>query len=103
MRTSEQVESLLKNLPETRNSDKALLVAYMQRAGMELNDRQIAMYHELPSAETITRVRRELQEQGKYPASEKVDKARFNKYKHVRENVVQAKDVQSLLDWADGR
>lgn len=87
MTEAERVEAILKAVPKTRDSDKELLIIYCQKAGLELTDRQIAKLRQMPSSDTITRIRRKLQEQGKYPASESVNNARYEKYKSVRENI----------------
>lgn len=61
---------------------------YMQKFGMELTDKQVELFKRMPSAESITRARRNIQEQGKYIASNTVDKYRFDRYmnfKHERE------------------
>lgn len=59
----------------------------MQKSGLDLTPAQVQKIRDLPAFETITRVRRVLQEQGKYPASEEVEQARFEKYKNVRNNI----------------
>ncbi len=87
MNDTQRVEAILKAVPKTRDSDKELQIIYWQKAGLELTDRQIAKLRQMPSSDTITRIRRKLQEQGKYPASESVNNARYEKYKSVRENI----------------
>ena len=84
MKLTEQVESILKYDKESRDSDKRLLVIYMQKAGMNLSDAQIDKFRDMPSMESITRARRILQEQGKYEATEEVDNARFEKYQEAK-------------------
>lgn len=81
MKTSERVENILRASNDARNSDRELLIIYMQKSGMDLTDEQIEIFRKMPSAETITRIRRQLQEQGKYPASEKVQEERYQKFK----------------------
>lgn len=85
MNTAQRVENILRAVPRTRNSDTELLLIFMQKSGMELSDRQVAKFKQLPSAETITRVRRKLQEEGKYPASKAVEDERFNKFNNWRD------------------
>lgn len=99
MNVTQRVEAILKAVPATRDSDTELLIIYMQKAGMELSDRQIAKFKQLPSMETIRRIRQKLQEQGKYPASKAVDKARFEKYRKVRGSIPQNPEVENLLSW----
>lgn len=87
MRTSEQVEAILQHDAPSRSDDKRLLIIYMQKAGMELTPRQIEKFRLLPAFETITRVRRELQEQGKYKARPEVEQARYNKFKEAKDTI----------------
>ena len=87
MKISERVENILKVSHAARNSDKDLIVIYMQKSGMELTPKQIKVFKEMPSTETIRRVRQQLQEQGKYEADEEVNEMRYKKFKSVRENI----------------
>lgn len=92
MKVVDQVENILKASHKARNSDKELLIIYMQKFGLELTPRQVELFKEMPSTETIRRVRQQLQMEGKYPASEEVDNARFEKYKEV-------KDQPEAISW----
>ena len=88
MKINRQVENILSVSHRARNDDKELLIIYMQKFGMELTDKQVELFKHMPSAESITRARRNIQEQGKYVASDAVDKHRFDRYmnfKHERE------------------
>ena len=87
MKIQEQVENILKVSRKARNSDKILLLIYMKKAGMELTPAQETKFLELPSFETITRVRRDLQERGIYEASEEIQELRFKKYKEVKQGI----------------
>lgn len=69
----------------------------MQKSGMELSPRQKQVFRDMPSAETITRVRRQLQEQGKYPAEEEVDNGRFDKYQQMKHKTPQD-EVDDILE-----
>ena len=84
MKLTEQVENILRVSKKARNSDKELLIIYMQKSGMNLSDAQIDKFKDMPSMESITRARRILQEQGKYEATEEVDEARFEKYQEAK-------------------
>lgn len=84
MNTKERVENLLKASVKARNSDIELLILYMQKSGMELSEKQIEIFRKMPSAETITRIRRKLQEEGKYEASDAVNQARYDKMKEYQ-------------------
>jgi|SRR5208283_1195708 len=79
------VENLLIAYPEYRSSDKDLLIAYMTEyfdLRKELNTsknphatlKEIIMA--MPSFESITRARRDLQEDGSYPAEKHVQEER---------------------------
>lgn len=85
MRISQQVENILAVSRKARNSDRELLLIYFQKAGMELSEKQIAIFRDMPSTETIRRTRQQIQMEGKYPADQEVDVARFNKYKEMRQ------------------
>lgn len=97
MKISQQIENILKLVPATRDSDKELLIIYMQKSGMELTNKQIKLFKEMPSTETIRRTRQSLQEQGKYQASPEVDRARFEKFKQVRSEITD-KSPEELLE-----
>lgn len=84
MKVSERVENILKASHAARNSDRELQIIYMQKAGLELTPKQIELFRKLPSMETIRRTRQSLQEQGKYPADEAVDNARFEKFRKMK-------------------
>lgn len=53
---------------------------------MDLSARQVEIFRDMPAFESITRARRILQEQGKYPASKEVDEARFKKFQEARQS-----------------
>lgn len=95
MTTAQRVEYILKASHKARNSDKELIKIYLYKAGLELTPAQIDKLMSLPSFETITRVRRKLQEQGKYPASEEVNEARYNKFKSITNNMATADAPQA--------
>ncbi|MCX7951041.1 MAG: hypothetical protein N2594_03735 [Clostridiales bacterium] len=70
-----QVEFILNNYPETRNDDKRL-TAYVLKEFYKVNSIDDIYKPEVPSLESIRRCRQKLQEQGKYQATEKVQKRR---------------------------
>lgn len=100
MNIAERVRNIMQAVPATRSSDKELLIVYMQKAGMDLTPSQIALFKELPSMETIRRIRQKLQEDGKYPASKEVENKRFEKYKQTKGaiGVTTAQEAEELLD-----
>lgn len=80
MRIINKVENLLRSQPKLRNSDKELLLAVWEQEGFILSEYQKEVFIErCTTAESITRARRHLR--AKYPASDKVEDQRFNKYK----------------------
>jgi hypothetical protein len=85
VKINERVENILKVSQASRNSDAELLIIYMQKSGMELTPKQKEIFRTLPSMETITRIRRQLQEQGKYEATQEVQEARYEKFKEKQE------------------
>jgi hypothetical protein len=97
MKVQDQVENILKVSGKARNSDRELLIIYMQKFGLELTERQEAKLRDMPAFETIRRVRQKLQEEGKYPASKEVEEARYNKYKNVKHNI-QYENPEVLLE-----
>ena len=84
MNTKTRVESILKYCPKARNSDKELLVIYLQKSGMELTDKQIEVFMNMPSTESIRRIRQKLQEEGKYLADKEVEDKRYELFKERR-------------------
>lgn len=86
MKVSEQVESVLKHVPQTRNDDKLLQIVFMQKYDVNLSPKQIKAFRKMPDLWSIRRARQLIQEHGKYPASEEVDRARHDKYVEMRQN-----------------
>lgn len=97
MTIKDRVEAILKASRAARNSDKDLQIIYLQKAGMNLSYEQIKVFKELPSMETIRRIRQSLQEQGKYPADSEVEKERYNKYVNTRQNI-KSQSPEQLLE-----
>ena len=97
MTVKQRVENILKASREARNSDDMLEIIYMQKSGMNLSEEQIACFKRMPKMETIRRERQKFQEVGLYPADEAVDKARFEKFREVRENIKYS-SVEELLE-----
>lgn len=76
MTITEQVENILKASRQARNSDKELQIIYMQKSGMDLDARQVQKFRDMPSLETLRRVRQKIQESGKYKADKRVEDSR---------------------------
>lgn len=60
------VEAVLKNVPEARENDMALLAVVWQMQGLKLTPEQFKQMKRCLPAETITRARRKIQQEGKY-------------------------------------
>jgi hypothetical protein len=104
VKIAQQVENLLQASRAARNSDKELLVLYMQRAGMELTEKQIQLFRQLPSMETIRRIRQKLQENGQYLADQLVEDQRYDKYVNVRASVADPTvSIEVLLEGSGER
>lgn len=111
MTIRQRVENILRLVPATRNSDTELQIVYMQKAGMELTDKQKQLFRDLPSMETIRRVRQKIQEEGKYPATKEVEQARYEKFKQTRQTISASNSDQTefivggkyykVLDWGE--
>lgn len=97
MNVATRVENILRASRAARNSDTELLIIYMQKSGMDLSPLQMDKFRNMPSPETIRRTRQKLQEQGKFPADEAVDKARFEKYRAVKSNI-KSESPEKLLE-----
>lgn len=85
--TKQRVENLLKYMPDTRSNDKLLCVLFMQKSGVNLTDEQIERFFEMDDLWNVRRYRQKFQEQGLYKATEVVEEARYNKFKHVKQNI----------------
>lgn len=83
-RVADRVEILLSRSQEYRDSDKKLLLAYWANEGFYLSASQTQAFMNCTPAESITRSRRVLRP--KYPASEAVDTARFEKHLDYKNN-----------------
>lgn len=93
MTVTQQVTNILQASRDARNSDRELIIIYMDKFGMELTEKQKLLFREMPSTETIRRIRQKLQEDGQYPAEENVDKARFEKHKEMRGSSIGGTEV----------
>lgn len=90
------VERVLGRDFRARQDDKYLLVQVYQEYGLGLSESQRALLlsRRLPSAETITRTRRKLQADGKYPPSKAVADARVIKEQEAREELRRNRNSQ---------
>ena len=97
MKLTTQVENILKFSKASRNSDTELILVYMEKYGIVLTEHQKELYRSMPSTDTITRIRRKLQEQGKYEANEAVNEVRYQKFKDIRNNITFIEDSEQVL------
>lgn len=102
MRVNELVESTLKFYPIARNSDKMLTLLVWKRLGFNLTPAQRAHFMQLPSTESIRRVRQKLQEQGFYSASQPVQQRRQDRAQIVKQNAPTA-DSEQLDNLIQGK
>jgi hypothetical protein len=100
MKISQQVENILASSRQARNSDKSLLLIYMQKSGMNLTPRQVSIFLEMPSRETLRRVRQKIQERGQYTADSSVKKVRDYKSLVVSQNAPTAspKTIERIIE-----
>lgn len=110
MRITNIVRNILRDSPETRNSDKELIIQTWGQLGFYLSERQLAKFRQLPSTETIRRIRQKIQEKGEYQATTPVSKSRQLKSHIVQQNEPQAKperlellleDQPKAISWLD--
>ena len=86
MKISDKVEQILKISVSARNSDRELQIIFMQDSGMDLSERQKDIFRDMPSMETIRRVRQKFQESGQYKATERVKNVRTHKSLVIQQN-----------------
>lgn len=83
-----QVDQILAYAPETRDSDKKLLLAYYAHMGLHLDPAQRAKFMELPSPDTITRARRKIQESGRFQPAKEIKDERAMREGEVRQEML---------------
>ena len=80
-----KVENILASQPETRNSDKKLLLAVWEQQGLVLSHTQRQTFlDKCATAESVTRARRLLKV--KYPAKAVVTEQRFKLFEQYRDS-----------------
>lgn len=87
MQISKTVEEVLRDSPATRNSDKLLLLEVWDKLGFGLSDGQRRKFMDMPSVESIRRVRQKVQESGKYQATNEVSRQRRIKSYIMQQNM----------------
>lgn len=105
MRVLDIVEQILSTSREARNSDKELYLRFMEYFGLRLDPTQTSIFKEMPQLETVRRIRQKLQEEGRYPADQKIgSERRFRGYSMQQrrprsdkiENVIERRAVSWL-------
>lgn len=89
MKIADNVRNILANHPATRNSDRELLIQYMQNEGMSLSPEQREIFRRMASPETIRRCRQKFQEDGRYIATDRIRRARRFKSYEVQQRITQ--------------
>ena len=92
------VERALKTWPETRDSDRKLIISvwWLQDNNYQEHFKEFFL-HKAIMPETITRARRKFQEQGLYRASATAEANRFDKFKQMRETTPRTNDVDYIM------
>ena len=92
MRATKLVEQALSEKQIYRDSDKHLRVRVWElQMGHDMNPKLKEWFiQKAIDPEMIRRTRQKLQEYGKYPASKEVDEQRFEKYKQVKAEIIEA-------------
>lgn len=91
MRVTPIVKRVLRDKERTRNSDKELLLACWEEMGFYLSESQRAKFREMPSTETIRRIRQKIQQGGEYMAKDKIKHEREIKSQEMQQNSPSAK------------
>lgn len=100
MTTTQLIEKILSERTQTRSDDKMLILAVWDQLGLKLTQEQIDIFYDLPSTETIRRVRQKLQEQGRYLATENVQQFREQKSQEMQQNTPSASPqrLESIIE-----
>lgn len=93
MQIKNPIQHALKYFPETRDSDRALILKVWELQGIEIAPKfRAAFMDKALSPETIRRTRQKYQELGKYKASDEVNEARYQKFKQTKAEIVTLPD-----------
>lgn len=96
---SSVVQNLLRDNAKMRNNDRLLILTVWENYGFKLTDEQRQKFWDLPSAETIRRIRQKLQEKGDYPADASVARVRRHRSMVMQQNMPTSKPerIQQLM------
>ncbi len=94
------VEKILRDYPQTRSSDKLLLLYVWHNMGLILTEKQMEKFMDMPSTETIRRIRQKIQENGQYLATDRIRRERHIKSLEVQQNepTAQPKRLEQVLE-----
>jgi hypothetical protein len=101
MRTSYLVGQILRDVPRTRDSDKELIIEFLERRGFSFTDHQRQIFKDI-NMESIRRIRQKIQEdkfvdgvlvkEGRYKASEHIKKSRDMKAMVIQQNAPKSEE-----------
>lgn len=99
MNVSRYVERAMTAWPDTRDSDRKLILAVWWLQDNDYDSHFKAFFKEKAiMPESITRCRRKLQEEGRYLASQQAVEDRFNKFQQMREVAPRTHNVDDVMD-----
>lgn len=100
MTITQRVQSILEFSKAARNDDKELWLIYAQKSGVDLTPLQIQKIKNMPSFETLRRVRQKIQQVGRYKAAPEVEAARKYKSVMTRRTIpfMQPDEVERTID-----
>lgn len=87
MKISDNVKYILATNHNARNSDRELLVAYMELCEMGLTEHQKEIFRYMPSMETIRRIRQKVQERGLFLADKQIKRERNFRAATIQQNI----------------
>lgn len=94
------VEKILQEYESPRNSDKWLMILFMEAHGIELTQGQKYRFLAMPSLESARRERQKFQEKGFYLATPKVQEKRSEMEENIRQGIKHAEpgDTRHLFE-----
>ena len=91
------IEKVLREYPNTRNSDKELILQVWEQQGLVLNETQRRFFLEkVIPPETIRRNRQKLQEKGLYPSDQAIARARREFEAKTAREVAQSNHAENV-------
>lgn len=90
-KTTNLVRKILSYSRAARNSDKELQLLMMDEYGMNLSYEQREIFRQMPSTETIRRIRQKLQEKGEFVSDQNIASERKWRGMRMQQNAPTAK------------